>query len=205
MLASLVACTGSPTVHVNRAPSAAAPVTAAIGSSTESDIPSPTSTLAVQTVPADVPTTGPNMRRGEKPPVMPQSATGHTGAGAQAFAVFFVRTIDWGFATLSGAYIRHVSGGGCVGCRSFADGMDRDRRLGHQYIGGRLTVRHGRLLRYRESSATVAVRFDQTSYEEVDRTRRFVSADGAHTGERLAVDVQWLHSGWRVVEIQVLL
>ena len=55
---------------------------------------------AAPTVPADVPTTGPNLLHpGERPPVMPALATQHTPEGAVAFAKFFIQTIDWGFAT----------------------------------------------------------------------------------------------------------
>ena len=58
-------------------------------------------------MPADVPRTGPNTRKGEQPPVMPVAATKHTADGAKAFAEFFIKTIDWGYATTSSAYMRH--------------------------------------------------------------------------------------------------
>ena len=69
------------------------------------------------TIPADVPRTGANTRPGEKPPLMPLEATQHTARGAQAFAAFFVKTIDWGYATVSGAYMRHYFATTCMSCR----------------------------------------------------------------------------------------
>ena len=71
---------------------------------------------------------------------MPVAATKHSPDGAKAFAEFFIKTIDWGYATTSGTYVRHFATSACDGCRSFADGFDRARRRGHHYIGGRVSV-----------------------------------------------------------------
>jgi hypothetical protein len=153
-------------------------------------------------VPADVPTTGPNTRPGEKPPVMPVAATKHTRAGAKAFAVFFIKTIDWGFATLNGSYIRHFSLAACTGCATFADGMDRDRKAGHRYIGGRIAIAAARVDAL--SPPIAVVRFAEAAYTEVDRLGHLVSADGAHHGERFDVHLRWRRS-WQVFRIDVAL
>ena len=159
--------------------------------------------VVAPTVPPDVPRTGPNMRPGEKPPVMPVAATRHDPAGAKAFAEFFIRTIDWGFATLNGAYIRHYATSSCVGCLSFADGMDADKRLARRYIGGRIAVTSTRLLKYDRLDALIVVTFDQQSYEKTESSGSLVDADQAHRGVRFEVSLGWA-GGWRVSVLAVI-
>jgi Family of unknown function (DUF6318) len=153
------------------------------------------------TVPADVPTTGPNLRyRGEKPPVEPVAALEHTADGAKAFAEFFIKTIDWGYATMSGAYLRHYEAPACTTCRSLADGIDADRRQGRKYIGGRLS----RVVSSGKQTQRQIVRVNATSFEEVDQDGRFVTGDRAYTGQEFELRIEWLESGWRVTHIAVV-
>ncbi len=92
-------------------------------------------------MPADVPTTGPNLvRKGERPPVMPLVATKHTPAGAVAFAKFFELTIDWGYATTSTAYMRHYYEPTCVTCKSIQLGLDRAAAKHRRFVGGRMAI-----------------------------------------------------------------
>jgi hypothetical protein len=187
-------CTGSGT-----GPGPTASTTSA-RSMTHTVPPAPTPTIL--SVPPDVPTTGPNADPAERPPVMPVLATRHTAAGAKAFAGFFIKTIDWGFATLNGAYIRHYALPRCVGCAAFANGMDGDRRAGHKYIGGRLTAKPARMELH--SAHVVEVAFNQTSYEETDRHGRVVGADQGHRDERFAVHLDW-RGAWFVADLEVVL
>ena len=158
---------------------------------------------ATPTLPADVPTTGPNTKRGERPPVMPIEATKHTAAGARAFAEFYLRALDWGYATMSGAYIRHYSAPKCTSCRSVADQLDAARRAGHRYIGGRSTVLRahpGRGGAFR--SQIVAI--DSTAFEEVDRAGKFVTADVAYRGQQFDCKLTWRESRWAVTDILII-
>jgi hypothetical protein len=153
-------------------------------------------------VPADVPTTGPNAEPGETPPVMLVLATEHTPAGAKAFAEFFIKTIDWGYATINGSYLRHFAGASCASCASIANGLDADRKAGHTYIGGRFTIIR---VTAGASGATVSdvVTINGTSFEELDRAGKFVMGEPAHRGLRWDVDLRW-HSGrWSVHELLV--
>jgi hypothetical protein len=136
---------------------------------------------------------------------MPRSAAGHTSAGAQAFALFFVRTIDWGFAAMSGTYMRHYAAQSCLDCATFADGMDRDRRIGRRYIGGRITPRSARLAAWNSKidAITAVVRFDMLSFEAITRAGRPVAADRSHVGERFEVSLTWRHGAWQVVRLRV--
>ena len=56
------------------------------------------STAAPSSSPTSPATTGPNVRPGERPPVMPAAAKQHTQEGALAFATFYIKALDWAIA-----------------------------------------------------------------------------------------------------------
>src|SRR4051794_15205328 len=150
LLSCAAACTssssGSPASSTASSP---APSSVPVSSAVTSPPPSTTTKSSsfsgpprpvTPTLPADVPKTGPNTRPGEKPPVVPLEATQHTGRGAQAFAEFFIKTIDWGYATTSSAYMRHYFTKSCIGCRSTAEALDKAARAKHHFVGDRFTL-----------------------------------------------------------------
>lgn len=164
--------------------------------------PTPTRTApATPTVPPDVPTTGPNMKPGEKPPVMPLVATTHTPAGAKAFAEFFIRTIDWAYATNSAKYMRHYYEASCIECRSAADAVDKAVREGHHFIGDRFTIRRSAVLNSSNASTVVDVYFDVSAAEVVDGKGRFVDGLGALNNYRERITTAWRPSGWMVTDM----
>jgi hypothetical protein len=183
--------------HTTVAPTSTPPTTPATTKPT-------TQSPSRPTVPADVPRTGPNTRKGEKPPVMPLAATKHTAAGAQAFAEFFIKTIDWGYAVVDGSYAAHYSSRHCVDCFVFVRGMDKARRLKHTYIGGRITVTSGMLARkptIRSAEYTAVLTFDILAFAELTQAGRTVRADQAHSGEKFEVSVAWREHRWMVVKL----
>ena len=155
-------------------------------------------------VPADVPTTGPNLlHKGERPPVMPALATEHTPAGAVAFAKFFIQTIDWGFATTSGAYPRHYYGKSCIECASHADGIDNTRKAGDYYVGGRFMVTAASEVAHSQSAdVSVVVTFDLTSAEVLDAKGTFVNGDRAYRGLKRQLWLDWRDGSWLVVNMK---
>jgi hypothetical protein len=159
----------------------------------------------VPTVPADVPTTGPNLRyKGERPPVMPVLATRHTQAGAVAFAKFFELTIDWGYATTSTAYMKHYYEPSCVTCKSIQIGLDKAASQKHHFIGGRMTITRAVSRPVGNDGAaerSALVAYALTSIEVVDRHGTFVDADPAVTLKD-QIWTKWLPgAGWVVVHI----
>jgi hypothetical protein len=142
------------------------------------------------------------VRKGEKPPVMPLEATQHTQDGAIAFAKFFVQTIDWGFATTSGAYMRHYFQSGCVECLSHANGLDNTRRASHHYLGSRFTITSSKeaAVGSHKAERSVIVTFDLSSLEVVDKHNTFVNGDIAHRGLRERVWLAWRSDAWTVVD-----
>jgi hypothetical protein len=135
--------------------------------------------------------------------VLPVLATQHSAAGARAFAEFFIKTIDWGYATIDEHYIQHYSDAGCTGCNAFVHGIAVARAGKHRYIGGRITVVSASTSqrRARGADTTILVGFNILSFEEVTRSDRFVRADVAHTGERFEVSLGWVQDRWLVREL----
>ena len=86
--------------------------------------------------PADVPLTGHNVRPGEKPPVYPAAARAHSQDGANAFAEFFMKTLDWAYATTNPSYMKHYYGPTCGLCSGIAAGIAKTAAEHHWYEGG---------------------------------------------------------------------
>ena len=159
------------------------------------------------TVPADVPTTGPNLKyRGEKPPVMPALATQHTRSGAVAFAEFFIRTMDWGYASVSSTYMRHYFTADCKICAGLADGIDGIRRKHKRVYGNRLTIRPGSTTQIGGSYSAdygVAVTYQVTSGEITTDRGEFVEGEPSLTlSDRLFL--RWFTDHWAVVAVEFL-
>lgn len=169
---------------------------------TSSSAPSTSTAPATPSVPADVPTTGPNVTGpSERPPIEPILATQHSAAGAKAFAEFFIRTIDWAYATNSAKYMRHYYEASCIECRSAADAVDKAVREGHHFIGDRFTIRRSAVLNSSNASTVVDVYFDVSAAEVVDGKGRFVDGLGALNNYRERITTAWRPSGWMVTDM----
>jgi hypothetical protein len=169
-------------------------------------VPSSGTAPATPTVPADVPTTGPNANAGEKPPVMPIAATQHTAAGAQAFAKFFIQTIDWGYATTSTTYMRHYFDRRCVGCTSISEAIDGASARNRRFVGDRFTIRsavNGGAGGPNSAELSTLIHFDVTSAEVVAPDGGYVAGQPALTDYRERVYETWRGNGWAVVELVV--
>lgn len=137
---------------------------------------------------------------------MPLEATQHTGRGAQAFAGFFIKTIDWGYATTSSKYMRHYYAPTCSSCAAVDRSLATAAKLHHRYEGARFTTTRTALARhatYGGAEFTALITFDITSFEEVTKAGKFVRADGAHQGWRYEVSVRWSASKWVVAFLAV--
>ena len=112
------------------------------GAATVPRAPTATASASVRSpYPSDVPLTGRNTMPGEKPPVYPEAARADTQTGANAFAEFFIQTLDWAYATTNPSYMKHYSGPSCGLCAGLVDGIAKTAGTEHWYVGGRLNVR----------------------------------------------------------------
>jgi len=151
--------------------------------------------------PADVPLTGHNLRAGEKPPLYPAAARARTQDGANAFAEFFMRTLDWAYATTNPSYLKHYSGPSCGLCNGLATGISKTAAQKHWYLGGRLTVHAatatpiGPVTAPADFCSTVEV--DITAQSVVDRTGSVFNGEAAHPGLRWQICMRTAASQWQ--------
>ena len=131
---------------------------------------------------------------------MPLTATQHTADGAKAFAEFFIKTIDWGYATTSSTYMRHYFGKSCIGCNSTARALDKARRQQHHFIGDRLILRAAQIKSSDAVHSQLLATFDVTSAEVVDRNDKYVHAVPALIDYRELLTLAWSSDQWSVGE-----
>lgn len=187
---------------------------ATIGLLTASPASADTASTAVRAVPAasssgvpsDVPRKGKNLRKGEKPPVMPAAAKTHTNGGARSMAKFYFRTIDWGFATTDSHYMRHyfnASGSSkCANCTTIADTFDRLKGKGDYFTGDRYSFGHtiNGPATGSKSTFNVVIRVNVSAAQVHNRHGKVISHRGAITGKAL-VTLKWSHNSWRVLAL----
>jgi hypothetical protein len=130
---------------------------------------------------------------------MPLEATQHTDRGARAFAAFFIKTIDWGYATTSSAYMRHYfDPKTCVACKSVADAIDSASHRAHHFRGDRFTIDRLTNPRFKVKGtiAELFVVFDVSKAEVLDEHGNTVSQLRALTDYREDMDLQWRSTKW---------
>ena len=178
--------------------------TVSVASSAPSTSAAPTSprpTPSARPYPADVPLTGHNVKPGEKPPVYPAAARARTQEGANAFAEFYMRTLDWAYATTNPSYMKHYTGPSCGLCTGLATGISKTAAERHWYLGGRLTIHPATATPIGPVTAPAdycsMVKFDVTAFSTVDRTGKIFTGDGAHMGDRIKLCAKKLTS-WNV-------
>ncbi|MEO6700962.1 MAG: DUF6318 family protein [Jatrophihabitantaceae bacterium] len=192
-------CTGG-SAGPNR--STASVGTATSGVATTSLVPTPTPT-PTSPYPADVPLTGHNVKPGEKPPTYPDAAKARSQAGANAFAEFFMRTLDWAYATTNPSYMKHYYAPSCGQCSGLASGISKTATDHHWYMGGRLTVHDATGTARGSVTADADYCFqlviDITATSVVDKNGHILNGDGAYSGNRFKLCAAWTQiTSWQV-------
>jgi len=165
-----------------------------------------TPSVVVPVVPADVPLTGLNLLTpSEKPPVMPTAATRHDAAGAVAFAEFFIRTLDWGYATTSSAYMRHYFEPSCDRCAILAGTLDGAQHDNVHFVGQRMTITSATkesVSDAHQAEYATAVATSITASQAVDASGAVKNADAADPAHVESVFVAWERDHWSVVYLE---
>src|SRR5947209_10050313 len=64
-------------------------------------------------------TSGPNIRPGEKPPVLDPLGRQHSSEGALIFTSYFIHTLDWGIATTDPSLLQNSALPSCQACARY--------------------------------------------------------------------------------------
>jgi hypothetical protein len=192
----ITGCTGEAAPNTSTVPPASsAPSTSAAPTSAR---PTPTA----RPYPADVPLTGHNVKPGEKPPLYPAAARARTQAGANAFAEFFMRTLDWAYATTNPSYMKHYTGPSCGLCNGLATGISKTGAEHLWYLGGRLTVHPatatpiGPVTAPADFCSTAVV--DITATTVVDKTGKIYNGQGALVKQSFKLCAKASSTSWNI-------
>ena len=157
------------------------------------------------TAPASTPpiTTGPNVRPGEKPPTFPASLEKNLPSAAGTFAVYWLQTIDWGYATVDSTLARRAFSPVCTNCTRFMSIFDDARAKGVHFRGGRMAIskwliqpndhRNG-------ATAVIDVTLSIGALQAINRTGKVVEADPAEDRVMYRVWLRWTGTRWTVVD-----
>ncbi|HEY3088811.1 MAG TPA: DUF6318 family protein [Jatrophihabitantaceae bacterium] len=157
------------------------------------------------TAPASTPpiTTGPNIRPGEKPPTFPRSLQKNLPSAAGAFAAYWEKTIDWGYATVDSSLPRTAYSVSCAGCARFMKIFDGARADGVHFRGGRLFVLAWTIQpndHHNVASAVVDVTLSIQALQAIDRSGKVVESDPAVARTTDRIWVRWTGTRWTVVD-----
>lgn len=186
----LTACTGGG--HDEPASVASSTPLSRAGSTSSSVAPSRTGPL----------TTGPNVRPGEKPPVLSPIARQHSRAGAIEFAVYYIKALDWSQATSDPYLLVPISARSCVSCQANIRSL-RQLAAEHGYLkSGRTKVLETRVLNADgdlKAEYVIKLRLQQ---EPVIVIRPTAVTTVASKPETLTsyVYVSWIEGRWLIAE-----
>lgn len=173
-----------------------------VGSPTTTAAPSSSHSSPAPAYPADVPLTGHNVKPGEKPPLYPVAAKERSQAGANAFAEFFMRTLDWAYATTDPSYMKHYYASSCGLCSGLATGITKTAQQNRWYLGGRLSIRS--TTRQPIGDVTAPADFcsqpsvDITATAVVDKTAKVFNGQGALTAQTFKICSKMQDNAWHV-------
>jgi Family of unknown function (DUF6318) len=147
-------------------------------------------------------TTGPGVKPGEKPPVESQFAKQHSESGALSFAAYYVRAVNWSFATTDGYLIHQISAPACNSCASLIDGQRRLRAEGGYESGGQITLTSAKLVQgtFNIKSDLVVELALHDAAATLHRPSAPPSTVGQPTNYKALLFVTWTAGRWLVVE-----
>jgi hypothetical protein len=151
-----------------------------------------------------VATTGPNVRPGEKPPVLSALGRENSRAGSILFATYWMQTIDWAYATTDSHLARSVYAGTCSGCARFLRiTIDDVRSRGRHFEGGRIGVTGTTIQpndRRSGSTSVVDVTVSQAALRVVDAAGVVRERTPPSNEVVFRTWLRWSHGVWTVVD-----
>jgi hypothetical protein len=163
----------------------------------------PHSQPAISTDPPPI-STGANVRPGEKPPTLSPVGKTNTPIGADLFARYWIRTLDWGYATTDSSLAKVIFAASCTDCARFIDGnFDDTSAKGWHFRGGRVAIlessaqsndgRHG-------ATSVVDVTISVGALETLDRAGHVVKRAPAIARSTYRIWLRWAANRWAIVD-----
>jgi hypothetical protein len=162
----------------------------------------PHSHPAISTDPPPI-STGANVRPGEKPPSFPPSLNRNVPASADAFARYWERAIDWGYATADASLARSAFSQECTDCLRFMKIFDHARANGVHFMGGRSHVIETQLQpndHWKGATAVDDVTVTVGALDAIDNAGKVIESDPPVARATYRVWMQWTTNRWTVVD-----
>lgn len=193
----VAACSGSSGGHPTT--SVSSPTRAATSPQTAT----PSTSVSSRPSSPAVPTTGPNVRPGERPPVLAAVGKTNTPRGAEVFARYWFAALDWGYATTSSALARQIYLPSCTHCERFMKNFDEPRSKNEHVRGGRLSVISTALVtddqRFK-ADAVWDVIVQATQLQTISAGGTVVATAPSVTNYPYRLWLVWSDSSWHVAE-----
>jgi hypothetical protein len=169
--------------------SAALPTGTARPTTTTATTPAATTPPATGTSGAPAPTPGPQ-------------ASQQSDTGAKAFGVYFVKLLDYTYATRDVAPLRQAADAACVGCTGIADDVAKYAKPGYGWQGGRITLKD---LTISQPGATpvIVANVSVTALKVTDPSgRRDPYSGPAYPRAQFMITEKWTGGSWTVVDLK---
>lgn len=146
---------------------------------------------------------GPNVRPGEKPPKLLPGTEVNNAVGATQFAMFWIQTLDWGYATTDSTLTKTYYAPSCKECRRFTDIIDSAKRAGDHFEGGRIVASKWLIAdndHRNGATRAVDVTYSQEAVKELDPHGNVVVSDPKASKIVRRLWLKWLADHWTVVD-----
>jgi hypothetical protein len=196
VIALIAGCGGAP-------PSARPSATPTGASPTPSPTPVTTSAATPTATRTGPLTTGPNVRPGEKPPVLSALVREHDPGGAYLLANFYFEAFDWSIATNDAYLLRKIATDTCHACARAIEGIETVRKRGQLISGGRMHIGSASSVRGTfkvRSEYVFQVQIQQDAERVTDSRGKIVDHFAGSTDDFL-VFVSWNATQWKIVEV----
>lgn len=129
----------------------------------------------------------------------------HSRPGALDFATYWLRALDWGYATTDSTIVRNLYLRSCAPCKNFVHNFDFTARRHRHFEGGRIRLTQAVVIGANLANPQpVDITFDVAPLKIMDSQGRVLRRSaGEHLTFRIWVG--WTGSRWRVArEAQVV-
>lgn len=147
-------------------------------------------------------TTGLAVEPGEKPPALSRLAKAHDLNGAVAFAGYYIKALDWSYATTDPYLLHQISASTCDACKTVIDGLLKLQKEGSHAKGGRIHLESGEICECTDTQVKaqhIVKVVDTQDAGAIVRPNGTTSDNFARHRITTYVYLSWLGKGWKVV------
>jgi hypothetical protein len=161
----------------------------------------PTTTAVTTAPPSSAPSTGPG---GVAVPTPAPEAAQRSDTGAKAFGVYYVKLLDYTYATRDVAPLRQASDAACRVCQGTADDVSKFAKPGYKFEGGRFTLKDLTVSQPSPTQPVIVANISITGLTVTDPNgQRDPYSEAAHPRAQLMITEKWTGSGWTVTDLKV--